>query len=92
LQEPAVIERIVEVEWEDSCGRCGWQSPAPWPGTTAPLCESVGYVLEEGERGIVITGGLTTNWEGTDRRTDCTTFIPRSAIRKVTELKRGRRN
>jgi len=47
-----MAERIVEVEWEDSCGRCGWQPLVGWPNEAAPGCRSVGYVLGEDGRGI----------------------------------------
>ncbi len=85
-----MAERIVEVEWEDSCGRCGWQPLVGWPNEAAPGCRSVGYVLGEDGRGILLTAGQTLNWEGSEKRVDCVTFIPRSAIRKVMELRRGR--
>ena len=83
-------ERIVEVEWEDAMGADGWQPRVTWPKEEYGLCHTVGYVRESGDRGILIVNGFTKSWRGDDRD-DCAMFIPKSQIRKVTELSRKRR-
>ena len=82
-------DRIVEVEWEDTLGSHGWQPRVTWPVEDGGRCLTVGYVRQDGKRGIVLGNGDLLNWEG-EHRDDCALFIPRSAIRKVTELSRKR--
>ena len=86
-----MAERIIEVDWEDTFAKCGWQ-PQVTESPKDPLVKSVGYVRVDDERGLVITAGyIKQNWRG-EFVDDCATFIPRSAIRKVTELRpKGRK-
>ena len=84
-------ERIVEVAWEDTSQSHGWQSEEkaaidPW------ICHSVGYVLEDNKKHIRImeSSGQPTAAGVTGLDHGCATSIPRSAIRKVTELARKR--
>ncbi len=83
-------ERIVEVEWEDSNSGHGWQHESELPKSL--LCVSVGKVIRDDDDGVLIT----ESWpkppiqEG-QRPYGCSMAIPRSAIREVRELKRGRR-
>jgi hypothetical protein len=84
-------ERIVEVEWEDCASRHRWQPLADRYPSNLNV-HSVGYVLEDNDSHIVLTESLDTDPIAEDKLRGCTSTIPRSAIRKVTELKRGRRN
>ncbi len=81
-------ERIVEVEWEDTNTRHHWQR------TSEPLpvnytIRTLGYVLEDSKKRLVVTEAFDDSPEDIRDR-GCTTSIPRSAVRKVRELRRGR--
>ena len=86
-----MTDRIVEVIWEDASSRHGWQSEEqaqvnPW------IVHSLGYVLEDDERHIRIMEARAeaSDSDNTARDHGCATSIPRSAVRKVTELARKR--
>ena len=85
-------ERIVEVEWEDSFSRFGWQVESQLP-RGASICHSIGYVYEEGEKGIGLCESVSDRppTADEDHGFGHSTFIPRSAIKQVTELSRKRR-
>ena len=83
---------MVEVEWEDSYSVTGWQADASRPRQPS-VCRSVGYVYEDNEIGLglsesfsdrPVTGRVEEHGYGDSL------FIPRSAIRKVWELRRKR--
>ncbi len=82
-----MAERIVEVEWGDSISRHGWSARVVQP---AGAIHSLGYVEKDDEEGIILLSGMA-DAETTGDPYDCSTFIPRSAIRKVTELTRSRK-
>jgi hypothetical protein len=86
-------ERIAEVEWVDTLTKHGWLAPADVP-TKPWLIHSVGYVFQDDAEGIVLLEARGDSENSGERMKDCgcATMIPRSAIRKVTELRRGRRN
>ena len=91
LSAPARAEgRIVEVEWEDTLTRHGWSSSDELP-TQAWLIHSVGYVTQDDKAGLVVVEARGESASGVGKDYGCATFIPRSAIRKVTELSRRRR-
>ncbi len=80
-------DRIVEVRWEDTTGRHGWSDHVVEP-MADQIC-SVGYVMKDDDKGMILLAG----WDGSTvaiDQYDCSKFIPRSAIRKVTELSRKR--
>lgn len=79
--------RIVEVEWEDAATTHRWHNENQHP-TVSP-CRTVGYVVKDDGGGILLAHGLDQTESTTTEVTsfDCETIIPRSAIRKVTELK-----
>jgi len=81
-----VAERIVEVLWEDSCGRHGWADVLVTPHM--PI-RSLGYVEKDDEEGMILLTGRDDSEHSADQY-DCSKFIPRSAIREVRELRRGR--
>ncbi len=89
-------ERIVEVEWEDCSGRHGWMTPEELREYTSDrefIVTTLGYVQEDDKRGIVIVEALPADGVKKDghRMVGCATFVPRSAIRKVTELARRKK-
>lgn len=80
---------MVEVEWEDCAVRHRWQDlKAAFPNLV--LARSMGYVLRDDEDGIVLTESLDMDIIEADQLRGCTAAIPRSAIRKVWELRRKR--
>ena len=85
-----MAERIVEVEWEDSSLTHSWTQKEALPDDEAIECRSVGYLESDNERGIRLLFQLGLGHDGEIEQFCCSTFIPRSAIRKVTELARKR--
>jgi hypothetical protein len=86
-------ERIVEVEWVDSTTVNGWHHAEDIPGVD-PIV-SVGHLHREDDNELVLVQSINLAVDGPRVRTaklSESLVIPRSAIRKVTELKRGRRN
>lgn len=85
-----MTDRIVEVEWEDTLTRHAWSSKDDLP-TQAWQIHSVGYVARDDKAGLVLVESRGESGTKISRDYGCATFIPRSAIRKVTELSRRRR-
>lgn len=85
-----MADRIVEVVWEDTLTRHAWSSHDELP-TQAWQIRSVGYVTQDDDRGLVVVEARGESGSSVSKDYGCATFIPRSAIRKVTELSRGRR-
>ena len=83
-----MTERIVEVTWVDSSLRHGWQDRDGLDQQVAQ-CASFGIVEKDDETGILLLF-QTATYEGDDKGFCCSSFIPRSAIRKVTELVKKR--
>ncbi len=84
-----MTERIVEVEWEDTLTRHAWSNADELP-TQAWLIQSVGYVTQDNDAGLVVVEARGDSGSSVSKDYGCATFIPRSAIRKVTELARKR--
>ncbi|KKM80661.1 hypothetical protein LCGC14_1337650 [marine sediment metagenome] len=85
-----MTERIVEVEWEDSTSLHGWHDELP---TKAAPIRSTGYVFQDDDDALVIYqsyDGQKVTSDSSVSRYGNSLFIPRSAIRKVTELARKR--
>ena len=80
--------RIIEVEWEDTVVRHGWTDKLVQ--VSSSLIISVGYAEQDDKQGIVLLSGHDAS-EFSGDQYDCSKFIPRSAIRKVTELSRKRK-
>jgi hypothetical protein len=81
-------ERIVEVEWTDVSTTHGWHKKDQESGLSP--CLSVGYLVEENDEYLVLAESLDESVvpDGvTSNNLGCTTSIPRSAIRKITELR-----
>jgi hypothetical protein len=86
-----MTKRIVEVEWEDSTTVNGWHHEEDIPGVD-PIV-SVGHLHHEDESELVLVQSMNLTVDGPRVRTaklSESLIIPRSAIRKVTELRRGR--
>ena len=84
-----MAERIVEVEWEDSSLRHGWEDRGGAAQEPA-RCVTYGVVERDDPIGMLILF-QTADYDTSERGYCCSSFIPRSAIRKVTELRRGKR-
>lgn len=89
-----MADRIVEVEWVDSAVAHGWQTNEDLPAAEAfrpKEIRSVGYVIADREDALVIAEswviGPADGLSQIYSQFSCTTAIPRSAIRKVRELK-----
>ncbi len=77
-------ERIVEVEWEDSAFSLGWvEEDHGWEPTRA--MKAYGLVIQDDEKALVLAPCLD---EGTSHPYGQVIAIPRSAVRKVRELRR----
>ena len=76
--------KVLEVEWEDSHGQHGWRTDIVKPSTG--LCVSVGYVEMDSEEGVILYESIDLDVD-TTHKYGCSTFIPRSAIRKTRYLR-----
>ena len=85
-----MAERIVEVEWADTLTRHAWNRADELP-TEAWIIRSVGYVEQDDDDGLLVVEARGKSSSSASREYGCATFIPRSAIRKVTELTRRRK-
>lgn len=85
--------RIVEVIWEDCCGRHGWMTKTELEEFLSDrecIVKTVGYVQSDDEKGITLAEALPAIPAKTSHRMiGCVTFIPRSAVHSVGELSRG---
>ena len=83
--------RIVEVEWEDSNGIGGWVGLSGARSLKPYQARSVGYVVEESKGHLTICQAIPSGPHEDDQKThEYISAIPRSAIRKVRTLHRGR--
>ena len=87
-----MAERIVEVEWEDSATIHNWHKDDD--GHTPSRCRSAGFVVRDDKDAISLAESLDNSpdpKDGVVYKYGCVTTIPRSTIRKVTELTPKRR-
>lgn len=49
---------LVEIEWLDHAGKAGWQRDVE---ITPMICRTVGYLLKDDKKFIVVTQDLTEN-------------------------------
>ncbi len=77
-------ERIVRVEWEDSCTDSGWNKRTTYE-TEASIsqCESVGFILKSNRTQLTL---FQSKSHVTKQVTELIS-IPRKCITKITELK-----
>lgn len=83
---------MVEVEWEDSASTQGWQTEDELPHPH--LIHSVGYLERDDEEGFLLIESKANqplNPNQIVRNLGYAICIPRSAIRKVWELKRAKK-
>jgi hypothetical protein len=72
---------VVEVEWIDSGGQAGWHDPAvSMEGFAQQACITVGYLVEDSDRGV----GLVMGAGATGMHMDSVT-IPRVNVVRVSE-------
>ncbi len=83
-------DRIVEVEWEDSGATHGWASDEEIATVKPSLILTVGFIHEDSGAMIRLLSDIPAGGDDGDAK-GRVIAIPRSAIRKVTELKRGSR-
>ena len=83
--------RIIEVTWEDCSGRHGWLTPpelAEFIDDREFIINTVGYVQTDDAKGIVVIEAQPAiPYKKDHRMIGCVTFIPRSAVRQVRELR-----
>ena len=81
---------MVLVEWVDPGGINGWHEPdklpSVWDEITGVPVRSLGFLQEDSERGVCIVSGYA---KGGAMYID-TTVIPRSNVRAVHRLRRGK--
>ncbi len=77
---------VVEVEWDDTQTRHAWSNWTELP-TQAWQIKSVGYVIRDDDTGFVLVESLGKSVTSVSKDYGCATFIPRSAVRKVTRLR-----
>ena len=84
--------RILEVVWEDSTAAHAWLTEEEEEAVTPSLVRSVGFVTLDDDVGIRLTESVCKPVLAGSKRAPygCITMIPRSAVRKVTELTRKR--
>lgn len=84
-----MAHKVIYVEWEDSSGPrySGWQGIEGWLGNDPMVCHSVGLLLWEDKKQVVIAG----HWHGQTNNAEEMSIqgcmrIPKSAIRKRLNL------
>lgn len=76
--------KIVEVDWEDSAGSHDWRKGV----TIRPQrIKSVGYLAQDDEECLVLVESRVQTEEPDVAENGCSTAIPRSAVRRVRELR-----
>ena len=79
---------IVMVEWIDSVSQTRWQDRTYTKNNLRPAhCRTFGEVVEDVDAHIKVAGSV----DDTDDNVDHVECIPRSAIQKVTILKKARK-
>ena len=80
---------LLEVFWMDTHCSHGWKDPEEFPCEPIGIW-SVGYKLEETERGVTLAGTFgADDMEGfTGLGAQCPTFIPKETIKLLTVLRK----
>jgi hypothetical protein len=83
---------FVLVEWDDSCnfGTQKWRDVEESKNLTPGKIRTVGFVLAEDKKRVVLTGSLHDEGDGDAYGNGCIT-IPRGCITKITRLKAHQR-
>ena len=88
------LPEVWEVEWEDSMASHGWQKDKDIAELVPDISTSVGFLLMNDSRCVTLctsTIHMTEDERSSHSRFDCTTTIPKSAIRKMRRLKKERK-
>ncbi len=85
-----MAERIVEVLWEDANTHHNWHRNDT-PLIRPSACRTVGYVLDDTKQELILTMGFDEQIDHPGNR-DCTTAIPKKAIRTVRTLARRKKH
>lgn len=85
--KPAKIGSIEWVEWDDAVADIGWERASD-TGLAVQKCVSVGKVVREDERTLVLAGTWGAQGEG-DEDTNCRIAIPKGWISKRSLIKMG---
>jgi len=80
--------RVVEVEWVDAQASSGWHGRARYEdnGPAMPVNVSVGYVIKDTPEEVIIG----QSYEQNGALVADSLQLPRSYIRRVTTVRRGR--
>lgn len=76
------LNKLVEVEWRDACGRSSWQDISDYLDLAPIQCKTAGYVLNKTEHFITIasTQSITSDINGA-------ISIPVPWVKKIRTLK-----
>jgi hypothetical protein len=74
---------LVEVEWDDACGRTGWRPAEEYARENGVRTRSVGYRVRNDRDAVVLLQSQAMNGNYND-----SIVIPRSMVRKVRVLRR----
>ncbi len=76
-------QKIVRIEWEDSCSDDAWQSREKALTHSPSKCRTVGFLLKKDKKEVTVAGNLSD----TTTQVGMLMSIPRSCIKKITILK-----
>lgn len=76
---------LLKVEWIDSAGASDRWEFTEIVGTEPCRCQTVGWLIQQGEEVMVIAGHRTVNREQVNGHM----VIPKVAVTKVTRLEKG---
>ncbi len=77
------MDRIVCIEWEDSCTDTGWHSKEYAGKHCISTCHTVGYLLKNNKKGVVV---FQSKSEATGEVSEMIA-IPRKVIKSLRYLK-----
>ena len=80
------MRRLVLIEWEDSFGCSTTWTPVEDCNPIALLCQSVGWLLYEGDDMKVVAPHMTMNTQGVVEQACGDMTIPASAVRRIVDL------
>jgi len=75
--------RLVEVEWEDSCAYRGWQITEQTEISMPSQCRSIGYLMVKDDDRIVIAQSLDDDGMSVAD----VIVIPKSAVKRLRNIK-----
>ena len=78
--------RMVRVHWEDASAIHGWQMPKEARKVTTARFYSIGYVVSEDKRQLVLSQSIGAEEDDTLAECDCPHAIPKRAILKIEEV------